>query len=149
MSVQIEDRHKVVPFAREEGAMVFRVESHPVIPFAASHRIAPYHFIRGRIDDGENIPVLEVDVHFLGDGIVLRHSRFTVEVQRLHEIVRSDIHDGFRLAPFIGNVQLVKRRSVSAAVRFGFGGNFLDDLHLPKVHHANGVVAGIRRVSLL
>src|SRR6267378_4301860 len=34
VSVQIEDRHKVVPFA-------------------PSHRIAPYRFIRGRIDDGE------------------------------------------------------------------------------------------------
>src|SRR6266852_826029 len=63
VSVEIEDGHEVVPFAREEGAMMFRVESHPVIPFAASHRITPYHFIRRRIDDGENILVLKVDVH--------------------------------------------------------------------------------------
>src|SRR5712692_8024271 len=48
--VEIEDRHEVVPFAREEGAMVFRVEGHPM----------PYHFIRRRIDDRENILVLEV-----------------------------------------------------------------------------------------
>src|SRR5258708_10703537 len=146
--VEIEDRHQVVPFARQEGAMVFRLERHPMIPFTASHRITPYHFIRHRIDDRENILVLEVDVHLLGDGIVLRHPGFTVEVQGLHDIVRSDIHDGFRFAPFVGNVQLVKRRSVGAAVRFGFGGNFLDYFHLPKVYHANGVVAGIRRVGL-
>src|SRR5713101_5688382 len=149
VSVEIEDGHEVVPFAREEGAMMFWVESHPMIPFAASHRIAHYHFIRGRIDDRENILVLEVYVHFLGDGIVLRHSGFTVEVQRLHDIVRSDVHDGFRFAPFIRNVELVEWRSIGATVRLGFRGNFLDYFHLAKVHHANGVVAGVRRVCFL
>src|SRR6267154_33795 len=41
VSVEIEDGHEVVSFASKERAMMFRVESHPVIPFAASHRIAP------------------------------------------------------------------------------------------------------------
>src|SRR4029077_15081007 len=81
VSVEIEDGHQVVAFAREEGAMMFRVKRHTVIPFAASYRVTPYHFIRRRIDHRENILVLQVYVHFLRDGVVLWHSGFTVEAE--------------------------------------------------------------------
>jgi len=104
--------------------MVLRVKRHPMIPFTAPHRIAPYDFIRSRIDDRENILVLEVYVHLLGNGIVLRHSRFTVEVERLHDIVRADIHNGFRFASFVRNIELVEWCSIGATVWLGFGGNF-------------------------
>src|SRR6266446_322555 len=57
--VQIEDGHEVVTFTREEGTMMFWVQRHSMIPFAASHGIAPYDFICSRIDDRENILVLK------------------------------------------------------------------------------------------
>src|SRR3989440_4293357 len=101
VSVEIKDRHQVLAFAGEEGTMMLWVKGHPVIPFAPPHRIAAYDFIRGRIDDREDIFVLEVYVNLLCDGIVLWHSRFTVEVECLNDIICADVYDGFRFASFI------------------------------------------------
>jgi hypothetical protein len=147
--IHVNDGNEVVAFTGEEGEMMFWVKGHPVIPFTASYRATSCHFIRCWINDRENLFVLDVYIHFLGDRIVLRHSRFTVEVERLNDIVCADIHDGFRFASFVRNVEFVEWRSVGAAVRLGFGGNFLDYFHLAKVHHANRVIASVRRLCLL
>jgi len=43
----------------------------------------------------------------------------------------------------------VKRSRVRTAIRFRFGFQFLDDFHLLQVHHADGVVVGVRRRDAL
>src|SRR5713101_5088640 len=149
VTVKIDDRHKFVPFTREESAMMLRIKRHPMVSFAPPDRISPHDFVSRRIKDRENILILKIYIHLTRNRIVLRHSRFAVEVQWLYDFIFSDIDDRFRFASFIGNVELVERRGVSAAVRLGFRWNFLDYLHLAQVHHADGVIAGIRGIELL
>ena len=146
---QVEDRHQVVLFAGEKRAVVLRVQRHSVIALARPDGISPYNLVRRGIDDRKDVLILQIDVDLAGDGIVLRHPGFAVEMQRPDNLVVLHINDSFRLAPFIGNVQLVERRRVGAAVRLGFGLEFLDDLHLFQVNDADGVVVRVRRVELL
>ena len=68
-------------------------------------------------------------------------------MQGLDDFVLCDVHDRFCLPAFIRNVELVKRRRVSASIRFGFGFQFFDHLHLLQINDADGVVARIRRVD--
>ena len=56
-----------------------------MVSFAFRNGIASNHLIGRRINDGENVLVLQVDVNLPHDGIVLRHSRFAVEVQRAND----------------------------------------------------------------
>ncbi len=78
--VEIEHRHQLVSLTREEGTMVFRVERHAVVALAFPDWIAPDNLVRCRINDSENVLVLQVHIHLARDGIVLRHSGFTVEM---------------------------------------------------------------------
>ena len=128
--------------------MVRGIEGHTVISLAAPHGIAPHNRIVFRVNHSENVLVLEVHIHFAGNRIVLRHPRFTVEVQCLHDRVRLHVHDSFGLASFIGDVQFVERRGVGAPVGFFFRGNLFDYLALDEINYADGVVAGIRGVHL-
>src|SRR6267378_8344117 len=107
--VEIEHGHQVISFAGEEGAMMFRVQGHPVIPLTAPYRITPYDFIGGRIDDRENVLLLKVDIHLARDWIVLRHPSFTVEMQSLDDFVLGHVHDGFGFPAFVRDIELVKR----------------------------------------
>src|SRR4029077_8886400 len=81
MSVQVKDGHEFIPFTGEERAMMLRVEGHSMISFTPPDRISPYDFIVSWINHGENVPVLQVDVHLTRNWIVLRHACFAVEVQ--------------------------------------------------------------------
>src|SRR5882724_2630378 len=54
----------------------------------------------------------------------------------------------FRFASLIGDVELVERHRVRAAVRLRFRLQFLDDLHLLQVNHADGVVVRVGRIEL-
>ncbi len=78
--VQIEDGHQVVLFTREKRAVMLRVQRHSVIALASPNGISPYNLVRHRIDDRKDVLVLQIDVHLAGDGIVLRHPGFTVEM---------------------------------------------------------------------
>jgi len=129
--------------------MVLRVERYAVISLAFPNRIATNQSIGRRINDGENILVLQVDVNLARHRVVLRHSRFTVEVQSVGDFILPHIHDGLCLSAFIGDVQLVKRRSASASVRFRFRFQFPHNLHLLEVHYADDVVMSVRGVELL
>ena len=88
--------------------MMFRIERHAVIALAFPDWIAPDDLVRFRINDRENVLVLQVDVHLTGDGIVLRHAGFTVEMQRLDDFVLGHIHNRFRFAPLVRDVELMK-----------------------------------------
>ena len=78
--VQIEDGHQVVLFAREKSTMMLRIKRHSVIALAVPDGISTYNFVSRRIDDREDVLVLQVDVYLTGYWIVLRHSGFTVEM---------------------------------------------------------------------
>ncbi len=129
--------------------MVFGVQRHAVVSFAFSDWIPSNDLVRCRINDGENVLVLQVDIHPARDGVVLGHSRFTVEMQRLDDFVLGHIHNRFRFAPLGRDVELMKGSRVSAAIRFGFGLQFLDDFHLLQVHNADRVVVRVRGIELL
>ena len=97
------------------------VKGHPVISFATSHGMTPYNLIGSWIDDGKNILILQFHINLLGDRIVLRHSRFTVEMQSLDYPVFGNVNDRFCLPAFVGNIEFVKRGGVSASIRFCLG----------------------------
>jgi hypothetical protein len=92
---------------------------------------------------------LEVDIDFARNGIVLRHSGFTVEMQTLDDLVLLHSYDRLCLAALVRNVKFVKRSGVRTAIRLGLGRQLLDDLHLFKVDHADRVVLCIRRIDFL
>ena len=60
--------------------MMLRVKRHSMIALALPDGISTYNFVSCRIDDREDVLVLQVDVYLAGYGIVLRHSGFTVEM---------------------------------------------------------------------
>src|SRR3989441_11105870 len=109
MLVQIEDGHQIVFFACKKGAAMLRVQRHSVISLTLPNRIFPYHLVRRGINDHKDVLVLQIDVYLTGDGVVLRHAGFTVEMQCAHNLVLLHVHDGFRFASFIGNVKFMKR----------------------------------------
>src|SRR5512135_2237980 len=111
---QVEDGHQVVVFAGKKGAAVLHVQSHAVIAAAAAHAVAGHHLVGLRVNDGENILVLQIHVHLAGGGIVLRHAGFAVEGEILQHGVGAHINDGFGFAALVGDVKLVKGRSVGA-----------------------------------
>jgi hypothetical protein len=47
-----------------------RVEGHAVVSFAPTHGITPHNFVGSRIDDRENVIVLQIHVDFASDRIV-------------------------------------------------------------------------------
>src|SRR5260370_1797166 len=99
--VEVEDRHQIVSFTRQKRPVMFRVERHAVVSLAAADWIAAYYFVVRRIDDGENILILEIYIDFPGHRIVLLHSRFAVELQRLDDFVLGYIHNRFRFAALV------------------------------------------------
>ena len=84
--------------------MVLRVKRHPMVSLALPDRVAPDDFVRRRINHREDVLVLQIHIHFSRDGVVLRHSRFTIEVQGTDNFVLVHVHDGFGLPSLIGNV---------------------------------------------
>src|SRR6516165_2347757 len=60
--LEIEHGKNVVALARQERAPSLRVDGHPVVTLTARDRIAADDAIRARIDDREDVLVLEVDV---------------------------------------------------------------------------------------
>ena len=53
--------------------MVFRIERHPMILFAASYGIFSNYRVGCRIDDGKHVLILQVEVDFERNWIVLWH----------------------------------------------------------------------------
>src|ERR1700686_5077006 len=91
--VEVEDSHQIILFAREKGAMVLGIECQAVISFAASYWIPPNHLVRYWINDRKNVLILQVDVDFARDRIVLRHSGLSIEMQRFDNCIFPDVHD--------------------------------------------------------
>src|SRR6266404_2606553 len=112
-------------------------------PLPSAAWIPPDDFVRRGIDDSENVLVLQVHVHLAGDGIVLRHPRFTVEMQSLDDFVLGHVHDGFGFSAFVRDIELVKRSRVRASIRLCFRLQFLHDFHLLQIHDTDRVVAGV------
>src|SRR5689334_15247318 len=128
--------------------MALCVDGHPVIPFAAGDRIPAGDSIGRRIDDREDVLVLQVDVHFSRDGIVLWHSRLAVKTYYRDRAIlpRVDHREGF--GPLIGDVGFMEGSGIRDPVRLVLGGNLLHDLHLTKIYDANLVLMPVRRVDL-
>src|SRR5437667_3844722 len=110
--VQIEDGHQFVSLTGKERAVVLRVKRHAVISLAFPDRVPAYNFVGRGINDSKNVLVLEVHVDLPRHGIVLRHPRFAVKVQSLHDLVFVYIDDCFGFPSLIRNVQFVKGSSV-------------------------------------
>lgn len=128
---------------------MLRIKRHSVIAFAPPNGISPYHLVRCGLNDRKDVLILEIDVHFAGYGIALWHPGFTVEMQRAYNLVLLHVDYGFGSPPLIGDVQLVERSGIGAAVRLGRSFEFLNDLHLFKVNHTDRVVVSVRCVELL
>src|SRR5438132_14284540 len=103
--VKVDDGHQVVLFAGEKCAMMLWVQRHSVISVASPNGISPYNLVRHRINDRKDVLVLQIDVYLAGDGIILRHSGFALEMQRAYNLILLHVHDRFRFASFIGNVK--------------------------------------------
>ena len=118
--IEIEHRHQFVSFAGKERAVVLRIECHAVVPFAFPDRIPAHNRIGRGIDHRKNVLVLEIDVHLARDRIVLRHPRFTLEVQRFHDLVFRHVDDGFCFAALVRHIEFVEGSGISAPVRLRF-----------------------------
>src|SRR6266487_3212841 len=92
VSIKIEDGHPVIDFALKKRAMMFRIERHAVIAFALSYRITRCNFVRRRIDHGEEVLVLEIDVDLARHGIVLRHSGLALKAKSIDDLVFSYVY---------------------------------------------------------
>src|SRR5215471_16081702 len=84
--LQIENGHQLVSLASEERAVMLRIERHSVVPLAFSNGMTAHHRVGYGIDDGENALVLQIDVYLFRYRVVLRHPRFALKVQRLHDL---------------------------------------------------------------
>ena len=119
------------------------IQCHSVIAFALSDVVASHYLVCCRINHRKNVPVLQVDVDLARNWIVLRHPGFTVEMQSLDNPVLLNINDGFGLASLVGNVELMERSGIGAAIRLSFRRQLLDHLHLFQVDDPNRIVPGI------
>lgn len=70
---------------------------HSVVPLAPSDRIPSNDLVGCRINDRENVVVLQVYINFAGDRVVLRHSGFAVEMQGFNDLVFGYIDNSFGL----------------------------------------------------
>ena len=77
--LEIEDGKIVVALARQKRAPSLWIDGHPVVALAARDRIAADDGIRARIDDREDVLILQVDIDLSRDVIVLRHAGLTIE----------------------------------------------------------------------
>src|SRR5205814_9238370 len=114
------DCHQIVLLARQKSTMMLRVKRHSVTALAVPDGISPYDSVSCRIDDREDVLVLQVDVYLAGYGIVLRHSGFTVEMYCAYNLIFLYVNDGFGFAPLIRDVKLMKGRGIGAAVWLRF-----------------------------
>jgi hypothetical protein len=105
---------------------------HGVTP---SHWIAAYDFVGGGINHRKDVLILKVEVNLARNWVILRHPGLAIEMQSFDDFVLLHIKDRFRVAPLVGNIHFVKRRGVSAAIRFLLRVQFFDDLHLPQINH--------------
>src|SRR5262249_34568166 len=130
--VEVKDRHQIVAFAFKESSVVLRIERHPMVSPAFSYLIAADDRVRCWVDDGKNVLVLEIDVDFPRDRVILGHSGFTVEVKRLDDLVLPDVDDCLGPTAFVRYVYLVKGFGVGAAIWLGFRRKLFYDRH--RVH---------------
>src|SRR2546429_6107071 len=68
---------------------IYTLSLHDALPISATDGIPPDDFVGCRIDDCENVLVLQIHVHLARDRIVLRSEEHTSELQsRLHLVCR-------------------------------------------------------------
>src|SRR5438477_6786959 len=149
MLFQIKNRHQFVSFTCQKSSPVLGVKRHSVIPVASPNAVAPDNLIRLRVYHHKNILILEIDIDLAGNGIVLWHPSFAIEMESLDNLVLLDINNGLCLPPLVRNLELVVGSSILAAVGFSFRWQFLNDLHLLEIDYANRVVASVRGIHLL
>src|SRR5213594_3268936 len=116
MLIKIKNCHQFVSFTCQKSSPVLGVKRHSVIPVAFPNAVAPDDLIRLRVYHRKNILVLEIDIYLAGDGIVLWHPSFAVEVQRLNDFVLLYIDDGLSFSSFIRHIKLVEGSGVRAAI---------------------------------
>src|SRR5262249_35765788 len=146
--LEIEHGQNVIAFARQERAPSLRVDGHPVVALTAGDRVAADDGIRARIDDREDVLILEIDVDLPCDLIVLRHTGLAVETQHREGAILSRVDHGYRLRALIRDVRLVEGSRVGDTVRLGLGGDLLHDLHLAEIDDADLVLVPVRRIDL-
>src|SRR6266853_28064 len=93
--------------------------------------------VRSGVDHGHDVELLQVDVDEFCHRIILRHAGFALEIESGNDLVILDIDYDLRLRPLIGDVQLMERRSVCAAVGFLLRRQLGDDLALAQVNYFN------------
>ena len=116
MLFQIKNRHQFVSFTCQKSSPVLGVKRHSVIPVASPNAVAPDNLIRLRVYHHKNILILEIDIDLAGNGIVLWHSSFAIEMESLDNLVLLDINNGLCLPPLVRNLELVEGSGIRAAV---------------------------------
>src|SRR5262249_38125463 len=122
---------------------------HPVIPAAAVDAVIADNGVRGRIDYGQCVAVLEIDVDLPRHQVVLRDPRLTVEPHHLDDGVARDVDDAFRFGALVGHVHLVEGRRIGDAVGLRFRWKSLDDTSARQINDADLVLTPVRRIDLL
>jgi len=64
---RLKNRQHVVPLTRQECQVPLRIKRHPMISKPAAHRVLADDHVRGRINHGQDILVLQIDVHLARD----------------------------------------------------------------------------------
>ena len=98
--LQVEDRQDEVALARQEGSVMRDVERHAVVAFAPGDRVPRDDRVPARVDRGEDVLVLQVDVDAARDGVVQRYAGLAVEGERRDDPVLADIDDRDRPVSF-------------------------------------------------
>src|SRR5690349_2337758 len=101
MFIKIKNSHQIILLAGKKYPMMLRINCHAMIALTTSDRVSCHYLVSRWIDDGEQVLILQVNVHFSCNRIVLRHSSLTVEMQSLDDYVASDIDNRFGLATFV------------------------------------------------
>lgn len=130
VSVQSKDSERFGSPAQKKCPMLLGVDCHSVVVTAAFDGISPNHGVGGRIDFGNFVGVPEIYVYLAAHRVILRHAGFAFEFDCFYDFVffHVDNRDGF--SERIGNVHLVKRCGVGAAVGLGSRGKPLGDAML-------------------
>lgn len=128
--------------------MVVRINRHSVVMDAPGDWVPSQHYVTCGINFSNFIRISQIHINLLSCGIVLGHARLALEFECLHDFVFVHIHNGDGFAERVGNIQLVKRRGVCAAVGLGGGCQPFEDGHGSQVHEADFLFAPIRCVDL-
>lgn len=148
VAIQRKHGHRPALSAKQKGAVSFRIDGHSMIELATRDRILADYAICCRIDLSNLICAAQIDVNLPRDGVVLRHTCFTVESESLNNFVFININDCFRFAQGVGNVDFSIRRRIGASVRLGGGGKPLDNAHFVQIDNADLLLTPIGGVDL-